>query len=144
MSAATTAEEARITVTLDADEANAVVYTIALELTTEAEVLGDMPITTTPGDLFRIERRVGRIARLAAVNQQLSWRAHWGPLGGEPPAIEATEAVLLDLAAALERRGREQRKYPDPDADGPFAFDEAARRMARAFAECPADAARAR
>lgn len=125
-----------ITVTLGADEANAVVYAVAFEVVTEGELLSNQSISTVPGDLARIATRCERIANLQDVNDQLRWRAHWGPLGGEPEPIIADEAVLLDVAAVLHKHGRDQRpldESEDTEYDT-FAFDQAARTIARAFA----------
>ena len=125
-----------LTVALSADEANAVVYAIAAEVLTEGEELGHDPLSTTPGDLAEIERRCRRISRLAAINDQLLWRAHWGSIGGTPTAVLALEAVFLDVAAILQKRADEDREGLDgDDLDERFEFDRAARTIARAFAE---------
>jgi hypothetical protein len=126
--------DACVTVALDAQEANAVVYAIAFELTTEAGELEYCEVSTVPGDLGRLGGSARRIARLTELNDQLNWRAHWGPIGGQPPTVEVSERVLLDVAAVLEKRARDQREHPDDCAES-FAFDEAARTVARAFAE---------
>lgn len=131
-----------VTVTLDADEANAVVYAVAFAVTAEAEGMEFMPLSASPGDLGRISTRCRRIASLADVNDQLRWRAHWGPHGGEPPAISVAENVLLDVVRVLQDRAAERRGDPKVDEyDGPFEFDRAARTIARSFADATAEVA---
>lgn len=128
-----TAETGSVSVDLTAKEANAIVYAIALQLTIEGEHLNDAEVSTAPGGLLTVAKHADRITSLAAVGEQLAWRAHWGPIGGEPPAISAPEAVLLDLAVILHKRADEQDRYPDADDDGaPFEFGRAARTLAGA------------
>jgi len=131
----------RITLSLTADEANAVVMAIALAVTGEAHDLSTSDVSALPGNLSRIGARCRRIAGLADVAEQLLWRAHFGRHGGQPPEATTTEAVLLDLAAALQERAAERRRFPEEDEfDGPFQYDRAARTLARTFADHVAEA----
>lgn len=125
-----------LSVELPADEANAVVYALALELVCAGTPLDDAHLSTSPGDLADIAKHTRRISRLAEINEQLAWRAHWGPIGGQPPAITAPEDVLLEIAMALQKRADEVVRYRDEE--GPkFPFGQAARTIARAFASEP-------
>lgn len=128
-----------VDITLTADEANAIVYAVANELTlSAAEDLDGLEVSTTPGDLIRIAEPARRITQLAAINDQLEWRAHWGRHGGEPPALTVTEPVLLDLAAVLQKWASDQRKADEEDRPELMEFDRAARAVARAFADTQA------
>lgn len=131
----TTITSRPLTVSLSNDEANAAVYALAFETTSEAETLGSLAVTTLPCNLWEIARGCRRIAGLAHVGDQLLWRAHWGPHGGDAPALTAEQSVLLDLVSVLEQLAADREADPREDAhDGGFAFVEAARTIAAAYA----------
>ncbi|MGI8623103.1 MAG: hypothetical protein ACR2NB_06375 [Solirubrobacteraceae bacterium] len=119
-----------------AEEANAVVYAITCEIVhSEAGSLEASP-HSSPGDLACVADHCRRIAGLAAVNDQLFWRVHFGPTGGEPPAVTAPEAVWLDVAAILHDDAEDQRRHAGEDGyEDELAYDGAARSIARTFAE---------
>lgn len=128
-----------LVVDLTADEANAVVYALSGAIKREAEHFAHLDQPTCPGDWFRHAASGRRIGRLAAITDQLQWLVHWGPIGGEPPAIIATRADLLDVAKELHQSAEDQeRPFCHDEVDGHFAFDEAARTIARAFAKAEA------
>jgi len=132
----TTTADRTLTLEPSAEEANAVVYAITCEIVhSEAGSLEYSP-HSSPGDYARIADRCRRIAGLAAVNDQLLWRAHFGPTGGEPPAVTAPEAVWLAVAAILHENAEDQRRHAGEEAyEDELAFDGAARSIARTFAE---------
>jgi hypothetical protein len=129
-----------LTVDLALDEANATTYALASAIKTEAEAIDHPPVSLTAHwEMARFRERVERIGRFAAVNEQLDWRVNWDHRDEkrlEP--IRAEVSVLLDVAAVLHDQADQQRRYGDDEVDGHFKFDEAARTIARAFADAEA------
>jgi hypothetical protein len=123
-----------LTVALTPVEANAIVYATCMAISNEAGILVSLPISKTPGDLSRMRRSSERVSRLSAVNAQLAWCAHWGHMDMQPSPLTTTSAVLLDITSELHKRAEEQRFHGPDEFEGRFAFDEAARTLAGAFA----------
>jgi len=119
-------------VTLTADEANAVVEALCLATVVEGDLLGHAR-SDSPGDLMRLGSRAARIGAFAELGKALQWRKHWGPLGGTPEAVTASEAVWVDLLCELQKRAAEIRAFGADPSDR-YEFDAAARTVARAFA----------
>ena len=122
-----------LTITLTADEANAAVEAICLAIQREGGEL-DHLATDSPGGMSRLGGRADRIGAYAGLGNALSWRKHWGPLGGTPPAVTAPETVWVDLLGELQKRAVELRTC-QVDPEDVFEFDAAARTVARAFAD---------
>ena len=128
-----------LTILLSADEANAAVDAICLAIQNECQELDHMS-TDLPGSVCGFGRRAARIGAHARLGSALSWRKHWGPLGGTPEAVTAPEAVWVDLLGELQKRAVELRTC-EVDPQDVFEFDAAARTVARAFAGAEAVAA---
>ncbi len=121
-----------LTIELDPDEANAVMRTICMALTTEGAELSDEHYDC-PGRIHDLSVRAGRIGAFAALGNALLWRAHWGPIGGTPEPVAASERVWLDVLGELNERAEELRRCGVEECDV-FEFDRAARTVARVFA----------
>ena len=106
------------------EAANAIVYTIAFEIGAEAEGLDSLPVSSQPRDLLAISVRCARISRLAAINDQLGWRAQ-RDAADEPITLTATDVVLLELATRLEATAQDRIRFPDERLEH-FPFDQAA------------------
>lgn len=128
-----------LSVTLTADEANAVVEAISLALTTEGDLLGHSG-SDSPGDLFRLGGRAARIRTYADLGDALDWHKYWGRGPVDPPDVTAPEAAWIDLLGELQKRADEMR-ICDVDPRDLYEFDAAARTVARAFADAAAVAA---
>ena len=114
-----------VAVVVTAEEANAIVYAIASLAVAEGEYLDPMPVSSRSPDLIAISLRCARIARLAAINDQLGWVAD-RRAGDDPSVITASDDVLRELAGALEATAQERARFPDDELE-PFAFDKAAK-----------------
>jgi hypothetical protein len=118
-----------LTVALSAEEANAIVYTIAFGAVAEAEYLDGVPVSSEPADLRAIAVRCSRISRWTAINDQLCWCAQHSDVD-EPIVISAPEAVLLELAALLEETAQSRLRFPDAQLER-LALDQAATALRR-------------
>lgn len=113
-----------LSVVLTPGDANAIVYTIAFQVVSEAEYLESLPVSSRPLDLLSISLRCARISRFAAINAQLAWSARRGE--GEPLTITAGDGVLSELAEILEATAQDRIRDPDGDLEH-FGFGQAAR-----------------
>lgn len=129
-----------LTIELHPNEANAVMRTVALALTAEGAELADSSYDS-PGQLHALGRRARRIGAYADLGRALAWREHWGPHGGTPSPVTATETTWLDLLGELNGRAEEIQRVTEMDPCDVFEFDAAARTVAGAFAKAEPAAA---
>ena len=122
-----------LTVTLTVDEANAAVEAIGLAITAEAGELEHAGMDC-PGDLHRLGRQAARIGTFAHVGKALQWRKHWSMHDDKPDAVTTSEAVWVDLLKELQDHAEDMRTA-EVDPRDRYAFDAAARTVARTFAE---------
>jgi len=123
-----------LTITLTPTEANAVVETILSIISGQADGLEQMP-RDTPGDIYRIAAKARRISDHTAVGDSLRWMKHWGFTEGmTPDPVTAPEATWLDLLKELQDHAEDMRTAEVNPRDR-YAFDAAARSVARTFAD---------
>lgn len=123
-----------LSVVLTSEDANAIVYTIAFQVVSEAEYLESLPVSSRPLDLLSISLRCARISRFAAINDQLAWWARRSE--GKPLTITAGDAILTELAEILEATAQDRIRYPDGDLE-PFGFGQAAGTIRAALSRIP-------
>jgi hypothetical protein len=101
--------------------ANGVMLAVSFRLSSVAESLNNAPIfelQDDTGDLYKVAGDARAVAALAAVGDQLQWRAHWGMHSDDPVGLAAPEATLITILEAASERYRDSMRGDDSDRDG--------------------------